>query len=154
MNFEGKCLRVIVPLDPSQGERYIDPVRDEDQDVLDHIYNITAKEEDYVNPTPEGIMDWKCDSSCMTDSDEGLENWQNRLYELHGHRCARITKSLRWLGSQTRVLPIFDGLTDPEYFILQFSEHVPDSQKMETLDLVFRATAARWWNGHKKYIHS
>ena len=25
---------------------------------------------------------------------------------------------------------------------------------METLDLAFRATAARWWNGHRKYIHS
>ena len=57
MTFEGKGLRVIVPLDPSQGERYTEPVRDEDQDVLDHIYNITAKEEDYVNPTSEGIMD-------------------------------------------------------------------------------------------------
>ena len=57
MTFEGKGLRVIVPLDPSQGERYTEPVRDEDQDVLDHIYNITAKEEDYVNPTTEGVMD-------------------------------------------------------------------------------------------------
>ena len=44
MTFEGKGLRVIVPLDPSQGERYIEPVREEYQDVLDHIYNITAKE--------------------------------------------------------------------------------------------------------------
>ena len=46
MTFAGKGLRVIVPLDPSQGERYTEPIRDEDQDVLDHIYNITAKEED------------------------------------------------------------------------------------------------------------
>ena len=75
MTFEGKGLRVIVPLDPPQGERYTEPVRDEDQDVLDHIYNLRAKEEDYVNPTVDGIMDWQCDSSCMTDSDEGLENW-------------------------------------------------------------------------------
>ena len=75
MTFEGKGLRVIVPLDPSQGERYTEPVRDEDQDVLDHIYNITAKEEYYVNPTTKGIMDWQCDSPCMTDSDDGLENW-------------------------------------------------------------------------------
>ena len=37
MTFQGKGLRFIVPLDPSQGERYTDPVRDEDQDVLDHI---------------------------------------------------------------------------------------------------------------------
>ena len=90
----------------------------------------------------------------MTDSDEGLENWQNRLYELHGHRCARITKCLRWLSSQIRALPTFDGLTDPGEFIVQFSEQVPDSQKMETLGSMFRATAARWWNGHKKHIHS
>ena len=100
------------------------------------------------------VMDWKCDSSCMTDSDEGLENWQHRLYELHGHRCTRITKSLRWLGSQTRTIPIFDGSTDPKLFIEQISEQVPDSQKMETLDSVFRATNARWWNGHKRYIHN
>ena len=99
MTFEGKGLRFIVLLDPSQGERYTEPIRDEDQNVLDHIYNITTKEEDYVNPTAEGIMDWQCDSSCMTYSDQGLENWQNRLYELHGHRCARITKSLRWLST-------------------------------------------------------
>ncbi len=25
---------------------------------------------------------------------------------------------------------------------------------METLDSTFRAIAARWWNGHKKHIHS
>ena len=90
----------------------------------------------------------------MTDSDDGLENWQNRLYELHGHRCARITKSLRWLGSQTRPLAVFDGSTDPEDFIEKFSSQIPNSQKMETLDSTFRATAARWWNGHKQYIHS
>ena len=88
MTFEGKYLRVIVPLDPSQGERYTETVKDEDPDVLDHIYNIISKEEYYVDPTTEGIMDWQCDSSCMTDSDDGLENWQNILYELHGHRCA------------------------------------------------------------------
>ena len=92
---------------------YTYPIKDEDQDVLDHIYNIVAKEEDYVNPTTEGIMDWQCDSSCMANLDIGLENWQNRLYELNGHRCARITKSLRWVGSQPNILPTFDGLTDP-----------------------------------------
>ena len=77
MTFKGKYLRVIVPLDPSQGERYTEPLRDEDHDVLGHIYNITVKEEDYVDPNAEGIMDWQCDSSYMMDLDDGLENWQN-----------------------------------------------------------------------------
>ena len=53
MTFEGKGLRFIVPLDPYQGERYTEPVRDEYQDVLDHIYNIIAKEEDYVALLPK-----------------------------------------------------------------------------------------------------
>lgn len=99
-------------------------------------------------------MDWKCDSSCMTDSDEGLEHWKSILYELHGHRCERITNSIRWVGSEERASPTFDGMFNLEEFIAQFSEKVPDSQKMETLDSVFRATAARWWNGHKQHIHS
>ena len=50
MTFEGNGLRVIIPLDPSQGERYTEPVKEEYQDILDHIYNITAKEEYYVEP--------------------------------------------------------------------------------------------------------
>ena len=152
MTFEGKGLRVIIPLDPSQGERYTEPLRDEDQDVLEHIYNITAKEEDYVDPSAEGIIDWQCNSSCMTDSDDGLENWQNLLYELHGHRCARLTKSLRWLTSQTSALPIFDSSTNTEEFSAPFLEQIPDSQPCETMDSASRATAARWWDHHKKYI--
>ena len=57
MTFEGNVLRVIIPLDPSQGERYIEPIRDEgEQDTLDHIYNITAKEEDYVEPDADGVI--------------------------------------------------------------------------------------------------
>ena len=86
----------------------------------------------------------------MTDLDDGLENWQNRLYELHGHRCARITKSLRWLSSQTRPLLVFDGSTVLEEFIKQFLAQILESQKIETLDSSFRATAARWWIRHKK----
>ena len=85
MTFEGNGLRIIIPLNPCQGERYTEPLRDEgEQDTLDHIYNITATDADYVDPNPDGVMDWQCDSSCMSDSDDGLENWQQRLYELHG----------------------------------------------------------------------
>ena len=73
------------------------------------------------------------------------------MYELHGHRCARITKSLRWL---TRVLPVFDGSTNPEEFSATFSEQIPDSQTWEPLDSAFCATTARWRDNHKKYIPS
>ena len=43
MTFDGNGMRVIIPLDPSQGERYTEPIRDKGEpDTLDHIYNITA----------------------------------------------------------------------------------------------------------------
>ena len=95
-------------------------------------------------------MGWESSSSCMTDYEDDLETWQNQLYELHEHRSVSTTKSLRWLSSQPRALPVFDGSTDPELFIVQFSDHIPKSQKMKALESAFRATVARWWMGLKK----
>ena len=74
----------------------------------------------------------------MSDSDDGLENWQNRLYELHGHRCAQLTKSLRCLSAQPKELPTYVGLTDLGEFMVQ----APPSQRMQTLETALGATAA------------
>ena len=55
MIFEKKSLRVIVPLDPAEGSRYTEPVRDyESDDDLDYIYKITVRDQDWVNPTVDG----------------------------------------------------------------------------------------------------
>ena len=41
--FEKKSLRVVVPLDPAEGSRYTEPVRDdESDDDLDCIYKIIS----------------------------------------------------------------------------------------------------------------
>lgn len=43
MIFEKKSLRIVIHLDPAEGSRYIEPVRDyESDDDLDCIYKITA----------------------------------------------------------------------------------------------------------------
>ena len=45
MIFEKKSLRVVVPLDPAEGARYTEPVRDDDSDDdIDCIYKITTQE--------------------------------------------------------------------------------------------------------------
>lgn len=55
MKFERKELRVIVPLDPTEGAQYTEPVRDyEEEDALDQIYKITVCDEDWINPTVDG----------------------------------------------------------------------------------------------------
>ena len=114
---------------------------------MEPIYTITAQEEGYEDPPTAG---WESGSSCMTDSEDDLESWQNRLHEPHGCSRAQTTKFLRWLNSQPNPFPIFDGLTDPDPFIAQVFGLIPESQKLVALDSAFRATAARWWKAHKK----
>ena len=81
ISFEDEEMRVVAPLDPLEGPRYLEPVFNEwHGDHLDTIYNITTLWEDYINPTVDSNLSWKCDSSCTSDSGEALENWQHRLY--------------------------------------------------------------------------
>ena len=54
MVFENEGTRVIVPLDPAEGERYTEPMREEED--VDHIYKLTARDEDWINPTVDGVL--------------------------------------------------------------------------------------------------
>ena len=76
MTFEDSQIRVIAPLDPFQGPRYIEPIRAEEEvRNMESLYQMTANQSDYINPTIEGNISWRCDSSCASDSEVGLENW-------------------------------------------------------------------------------
>lgn len=45
MTFEKKSLHIMVPLDPTEGPRYTEPVQDyESDDDLDQIYKITTRD--------------------------------------------------------------------------------------------------------------
>ena len=70
MVFENKGTCVIVPLDPTEGARYIEPAYEEEE--IDHIYKLTARDEDRVNPTNEGVFRWEKDSEFFFNSDEEL----------------------------------------------------------------------------------
>ena len=98
LSFKDNEMRVVSPIDPLEGQRYIDPIYNEGQgDYLDQIYNVTALQEDYINPTTDGKLSWKSVSCCTSDSGEALENWKNRLHEVSMRQCARITHSVRWV---------------------------------------------------------
>ena len=52
LTFEYSELRVVAPIDPLEGHRYVESINNEGQgDYLDHIYNTTSIRDDYVNPT-------------------------------------------------------------------------------------------------------
>ena len=74
MTFENQDVRVIAPMDPQEGRRYIETVRDEASRSWDNAYNIS---EYYIHPTIDGELGWCGDSSMPSDSDDALENWQN-----------------------------------------------------------------------------
>ena len=48
MTFENHDIRVIAPMDPNEGIRYAEPVKEEVVGGWDHEYNII---DDYVHPT-------------------------------------------------------------------------------------------------------
>ena len=83
MSFESKDLSVVAPLDPEEGDRYVELVREDLEDMdLDKFYKVTAQREDYIKPTKDGKFSWTRISSCLVYFDEALENWKHRLYEV------------------------------------------------------------------------
>ena len=113
MSFERNDIWVIGPLDPALGPRCTKLITTEEEARnIDDVYQLTATQGDYVNPTDDGMLSWCYEISCASDSEVGLENWQQRLPEVLGRKLARVTKSLCWIGSEVSTLPIFDGSLD------------------------------------------
>jgi hypothetical protein len=75
MTFEYGEYRVVTILDPSKGERFVEPTCLDIEEIV-QLYRTTMRDEDYVNPTTDGVLSWWSITSCATDLDIGLENWQ------------------------------------------------------------------------------
>jgi hypothetical protein len=59
MTFEGDGLRVITSLDPDEGMRYTEPIREEDRAYeLENIYKLTTRQHDYINPMVDLNLSW------------------------------------------------------------------------------------------------
>jgi hypothetical protein len=147
--FEVEDLKVTASLDPTEGRRYVEPTK---RKGVDKMYNITARMEDYVNPTTDGILSWRSIISCASDLEETMENWKQRLHEVSTRKCARITHALQWIGTEIVEPPRYDGLTDVAYFIRQIELQISDQQILLSLDVVLKVTLARWWVVHKDGI--
>ena len=65
--------------------------------------------EDHFSLMTYGNLSCKCASSCTSDSGEALENWQNRLHEVSMRRCARVTRSVQWVETESRELPAYES---------------------------------------------
>jgi hypothetical protein len=75
MSFETNTMRMVASLDPYEGDQYNEPVDEDAQSsVIENIYNITKRREDYVNPTADGELSWRSRKSYDMDSEEDMES--------------------------------------------------------------------------------
>ena len=94
------------------------------------LYKMTNSKDDYIDPTADGTLSWCYASSCTSDSDQGMENWKNRMHEISGRRCAQLTKSLRWIRSEVSQIPTFSGFSQVKEFLTEFEIQVPSFQRL------------------------
>ena len=129
LSFEDDEMRVVAPIDPLEGQIYVEQVFNKGQcDDLDNIYNVTTLKEDYINPTVDGNLSKRCVSSCTSESGEAIQNCQNQLHEVSMRICDMITKSVRRVVTQSRSLPTYEGLPNLETFLTKFEELVTEPQ--------------------------
>ena len=60
MTFENQDMQIIATLDPSEGRRYVEPMKEEFVGGWENFYNIY---EYYIHPTIDGELGWKSTSS-------------------------------------------------------------------------------------------
>jgi hypothetical protein len=70
-----------------------------------------------VNTIADGVLSWRIITSCTSNSDTGLANWQQILHEVSKRRCARINHVVRWIGTEMREPRKFHGVNDLEEFL-------------------------------------
>ena len=149
MTFENKDVRVIAPMDPQEGCRYIELVKDEVGRSWYHAYNISK---DYIHPTVDGELGWCNSSFASSNSDDALENWQNRLHEVSFKKYGLITQSLRCVATKIVELPIYEALLVLPELLREFEKKVFEPQRILALDIALKATPARCWATHKQMI--
>ena len=91
---------------------------------LDQLYNIMSSKEYYINPTTDGNLSWRSVISYTSDSDDALENWQNKLHEVSMRRCARIARFVCRVGVETSVLPTYEEFPNIPSFLEEFEEKI------------------------------
>jgi hypothetical protein len=91
MSFEIDTLHVITPLDLNEGDRYNEPMdEDEQSSVIENIYKITWCREDYINPIADGELSWQV-SNLMTLILKMPWKGGKKLYEVSTRRCMHIS---------------------------------------------------------------
>ena len=108
---------------PTEGKRYVELVNEEFVRGWDHAYKISK---DYIHLTANRELGWHRSSSVSSESDDYLENKQNRMHEVSIRKCGLSTQSLCRVVTETVELPIYEGLSDLSEFLVEFEDKVSE----------------------------
>ena len=111
-------------MDLNEGQRYIEPMKDEVVRGWDHAYNIF---EYYIHPTADGELGWQSTSFASFDSDDALENWKNRMHEVSFRKRGIISQSLCHVTTEVVELPTYKGILELSMFLMELEEKVLES---------------------------
>jgi hypothetical protein len=91
----------------------------------------------------DGNLSWRSENTCSLDSEEALENWQNKMYEVSTRRFSILTQEVHWIDTTVSNLPTFDSLNHLEEFLVNFEEIVPTKKILLAMDKALKSTPAR-----------
>jgi hypothetical protein len=79
MIFEADGLKLVQPLDPYMGPRYIEPTDNNmESEVIDQLYTITTgMKQDYIKPTTNGSVSCRTLQSAKEDSKIDFNSWNH-----------------------------------------------------------------------------
>jgi hypothetical protein len=125
MKFEADGIKLVQPLDPYLGPRYIELVdHNMESEALDQLYTIKeGMRLDYLNPTTDRLVSWRSIQFVHEDSEETFENWQQGSYEQFSRRCTTISE-IRWIGTEVREPPTYNGTSVVHSFLTSMEENI------------------------------
>ena len=136
MTFEADGIKVVQPLDPYVGHRYTEPMENNmEGEDLDQLYTVTSRmREEYINPIVYGSISWRSMQSTDEDSELTFDSWQQGSYEIFSRRRATVSET-RWVGTEVREHPVYDGTSGLDIFLLSMEEKVVEDQRISMMDL-------------------
>jgi hypothetical protein len=145
MMFEADGIKVVQPLDSYVGPRYTELMNKHmEGEDLDQLYTVIAgMREYYINPNAEGSVIWRSIQSTDEYSELTFESWQQGSYEIFLRRHTTV-KETRWVGTEVREHPIYDGNLELDSFMVSMEENIAKDQMISVFHLSLHDTIVRW----------
>jgi hypothetical protein len=82
-----------------------------------------------------------------------FDSWKQGSYKIFSRRCVTV-RVTRWVETEFREHPIYDGTSELDSCLLSMEEKVLEDQRVLVLDVAFQDTPSRWWDNNKALLRT